>query len=104
MLVTDYSSVMFDYAVLERPMVFFVPDLEQYRDSLRGFYFDFEASAPGPLVRTTAELVGALRDGSDVKYAEAVREFRERFCPNDDGRAGERVLDHLVRRGVIPGD
>ena len=103
-LVTDYSSVMFDFAVLERPMVFFVPDLERYRDSLRGFYFDFEASAPGPLVRTTAELVGALRDGSDVKYAQAVREFRERFCPKDDGHAGERVLDHLIRQGVLPGD
>jgi CDP-glycerol glycerophosphotransferase len=102
-LVTDYSSVMFDYAVLERPMVFFVPDLEKYRDTLRGFYFDFAATAPGPLVRTTAELVGALGDGSDVKYADAVRGFRNRFCPNDDGRAAERVLDDLVRRGVIPG-
>ncbi len=47
-LVTDYSSVMFDYAVLERPMIFFVPDLEKYRDTLRGFYFDFEASRSGP--------------------------------------------------------
>ena len=54
-------------------------------------------------MRTTAELVAALGDGSDVKYADAVRDFRDRFCPNDDGRAGERVLDDLVRRGVIPG-
>ncbi len=101
-LVTDYSSVMFDYAVLERPMIFFVPDLEKYRDTLRGFYFDFEGSAPGPLVRTTAELVAALGDGSAEKYADAVHEFRERFCPNDDGAAGERVLDDLLRRGVVP--
>jgi CDP-glycerol glycerophosphotransferase len=102
-LVTDYSSVMFDYAVLERPMIFFVPDLEKYRDTLRGFYFDFEASAPGPLVRTTSELVAALGDGSAAKYADAVREFRERFCPKDDGAAGERVLDDLLRRRVLPG-
>jgi len=38
-----------------------------------------------------------------MKYAEAVREFRDRFCPTDDGHAGERVLDHLLRRGVLPG-
>jgi CDP-glycerol glycerophosphotransferase len=101
-LVTDYSSVMFDFAVLERPMVFFVPDLERYRDTLRGFYFDFEAEAPGPLVRTTADLVTALGDGSDAKYADAVREFRTRFCPADDGHAGDRVVDDLVRRGVLP--
>ena len=56
-LITDYSSVMFDYAVLQRPMIFYVPDLEQYRDHLRGFYFDFEQEAPGPLVRTTAEVI-----------------------------------------------
>ncbi len=102
-LVTDYSSVMFDYAVLERPMIFFVPDLEKYRDTLRGFYFDFEAAAPGPLVRTTAELVAALGDGSAAKYADAVSDFRKRFCPNDDGAAGDRVLDDLIRRGVIHG-
>jgi CDP-glycerol glycerophosphotransferase len=84
-------------------MIFFVPDLEKYRDTLRGFYFDFEASAPGPLVRTTSELVAALGDGSAAKYADAVREFRERFCPKDDGAAGERVLDDLLRRRVLPG-
>ena len=53
-------------------------------------------------MRTTAELVAALGDGSAEKYADAVREFRERFCPNDDGAAGERVLDDLLRRGVVP--
>ena len=79
------------------------PRLQKYRDTMRGFYFDFEASAPGPLVRTTAELVTALGDGSAAKYADAVHEFRERFCPNDDGAAGERVLDDLLRRGVLPG-
>jgi CDP-glycerol glycerophosphotransferase len=101
-LVTDYSSVMFDYAVLERPMIFFVPDLEKYRDTLRGFYLDFEAIAPGPLARTTAELVAALGEDS-TEHIEAVRRFRERFCPDDDGRAGARVLDELLRRGVVPG-
>jgi CDP-glycerol glycerophosphotransferase len=103
-LVTDYSSVMFDYAVLGRPMVFFVQDLERYRDSLRGFYLDFEATAPGPLVRTTAELVRVLRDHEELcrSTADSVAAFRERFSPLDDGHAGGRVVDALVERGVLP--
>ena len=54
-LVTDYSSAMFDYAVTGRPILFFTYDLAEYRDSLRGFYFDFEAEAPGPLLADSAE-------------------------------------------------
>src|SRR5213075_1098861 len=61
-LITDYSSVMFDFAVTGRPMLFFTYDLEFYRDHLRGFYFDFEAEAPGPLLSTSAEIVAAVRE------------------------------------------
>ena len=53
---------MFDYAITGRPILFFTYDLEHYRDALRGFYFDFEATAPGPLLATSEELVAALRD------------------------------------------
>src|SRR5699024_9675578 len=49
-LLTDYSSVFFDYAILNRSVLFFTYDLESYRDNLRGFYFDFEKEAPGPLL------------------------------------------------------
>lgn len=103
-LVTDYSSIMFDFSVLERPIVFYVPDLERYRDSLRGFYFDFEAKAPGPLVRTTAELIDVLRDGEGLERTSlpALAAFREQFCPDDDGHAGARVVDALQGRGVLP--
>src|SRR5699024_6504922 len=53
MLITDYSSVFFDYAILQRPMLFYVYDIDTYRDQLRGFYIDFEKEAPGPLVKST---------------------------------------------------
>ena len=56
-ILTDYSSVFFDYANLKRPMLFYVYDLDNYRDKLRGFYFDFEKTAPGPLVKTTEEVI-----------------------------------------------
>ncbi len=61
-LVTDYSSAMFDFAATGRPMVFFTYDLEAYRDNLRGFYFDFEAEAPGPLLNTTGDVAAAIAD------------------------------------------
>ena len=46
MLITDYSSVFFDFATLRRPILFFTYDLEKYRDQLRGFYLDFESKRP----------------------------------------------------------
>ena len=94
-LVTDYSSAMFDFAVTRKPMLFFTYDLARYRDAMRGFYFDFEQDAPGPLVETTEELVDALRDLERVRerFAPAYERFIARFCHLDDGRAAERVVD-----------
>ncbi|MDT0411320.1 MULTISPECIES: bifunctional glycosyltransferase/CDP-glycerol:glycerophosphate glycerophosphotransferase [Streptomyces] len=100
-LVTDYSSVMFDYANLQRPMLFFTYDLEHYRDVLRGFYFDFEREAPGPLIPDSDGLISAIRDIDTVRatYADRYRDFHERFCGLDDGQATGRVVDRLLRRG-----
>ncbi|MFG7946650.1 bifunctional glycosyltransferase/CDP-glycerol:glycerophosphate glycerophosphotransferase [Streptomyces cacaoi] len=95
-LVTDYSSLMFDYANLDRPLVLHVPDWEAYR-AARGTYFDITAAPPGPVVRTTDELTELLASGAHA--APHTRElraaFRERFCPWDDGRAAERVVRHV---------
>jgi CDP-glycerol glycerophosphotransferase len=94
-LMTDYSSIMFDYAALDRPMVFFTYDLDHYRGSLRGFYLDFEDVAPGPLVRTSEEVVEALSDLDALRsrYADQRAAFVERFAPLDDGHAAARVVD-----------
>jgi CDP-glycerol glycerophosphotransferase len=94
-LVTDYSSLMFDYAVLDRPIVIHAPDWDVYR-ALRGTYFDLLAEPPGVVARTEDELVAALRAG-DVAEPERAA-FRARFCALDDGRAAERVV-----RRVFPG-
>jgi CDP-glycerol glycerophosphotransferase len=96
-LVTDYSSVMFDFAVTGKPMLFFTYDLTFYRDRLRGFYFDFEAEAPGPLLSTSDDVVACLLDLEQVTagYAPAYERFVERFCHWDDGHAAERVIDAL---------
>jgi len=96
-LVTDYSSAMFDYAVTGRPILFFTYDLAEYRDSLRGFYFDFEAEAPGPLLASSAEVIEAVRDVDSVaaSYRDAYQGFAARFCSQDDGKAAARICDRL---------
>lgn len=97
-LVTDYSSVMFDYAVTGKPMVFFTYDIELYRDRLRGFYFDLTEQAPGPLVRTTPQLAEALGDleGLGRDHARIYAGFRDSYCPWDDGKASGRVVERLL--------
>jgi CDP-glycerol glycerophosphotransferase len=94
-LVTDYSSAMFDFAVTGKPMLFFTYDLAEYRDVLRGFYFDFEREAPGPLLATTEEVAEALSDLDAVAagHADRYAAFRRRFAPLDDGHAAERVVE-----------
>jgi CDP-glycerol glycerophosphotransferase len=96
-LVTDYSSVMFDFAITGKPIVYFVYDLEFYRDELRGFYFDFEPEAPGPLCRTTDEVLCALEDIEGVRRANRERyaAFQARYNHLDDGHASRRVVDRV---------
>lgn len=95
-LVTDYSSVMFDYAILHRPIALFVPDYDSYANDIRGFYFDLD-EIPGPHCMETEELVGVLQD-PDVywsRYGEAYDAYVRKFCPKDDGHAAERVIDRI---------
>jgi CDP-glycerol glycerophosphotransferase len=93
-LVSDYSSLMFDFANTGRPMVFFAYDLEQYRDEIRGFYFDLDI-VPGPLLRTSPEVIAAVANAGDMreKYDGAYRSFRDQFCAFDDGTASAQVVD-----------
>ncbi|MEU0189053.1 CDP-glycerol glycerophosphotransferase family protein [Streptomyces afghaniensis] len=92
-LVTDYSSIMFDYANLDRPIVIYADDWETYRTT-RGVYFDLMAEAPGPVARTQEELTEILTTEAwrDEGAAKARAVFRRRFCEYDDGRAAERVV------------
>jgi CDP-glycerol glycerophosphotransferase len=101
-LITDYSSAMFDFAVTGRPMLFLTYDLERYRDRLRGFYFDFEAEAPGPLLRTTDDVIAALRGLEDVSrgYRAAYDAFAAKFCSLEDGQAAARAVDWLLSQSA----
>ncbi len=92
MLITDYSSVMFDYSLLKRPMVFYCYDLEEYKDTLRGFYFDFLAEAPGPVAKTTEELITAVEHYQSDPYQEKYEAFIEKYNHADDGQASKKVV------------
>lgn len=94
-LITDYSSVFFDYANLQRPMLFFTYDLEKYRDVLRGFYIDMLEEVPGPLLYTSDEVLEAIKniDKIESEYSERYRVFYDKFCSLDDGHASEHVAE-----------
>jgi CDP-glycerol glycerophosphotransferase len=95
---------MFDFAVTGKPMLFFAYDLERYRDEVRGLYFDLEAQAPGPVLRTSEQVIDALRAGSEVRdqYADAYAAFVETYCPFDDGFASARVIQRIWGEHLNP--
>ena len=99
-LVTDYSSAIFDFATTGRPMLFFTPDLDVYRDEIRGFSIDFEADAPGPLLRDAADVVDALRDTDVVaaRFAARYERFLAAYCSLADGGASSRVVELVFGR------
>lgn len=95
-LITDYSSVFFDYANLRRPMIFFAYDYEAYGAETRGFYFDYE-TVPGPIVKTTDEVNQALSDAfeRDTLYP-GYEAFLDKYCRWEDGNASKRVFDMVM--------
>ncbi|HEY2949976.1 MAG TPA: bifunctional glycosyltransferase family 2 protein/CDP-glycerol:glycerophosphate glycerophosphotransferase [Micromonosporaceae bacterium] len=97
-LITDYSSAMFDYAVLDRPIVIFAPDWEAYR-SIRGVTFDLISEPPGAVARDVHTLVNLFgtRAYADDPAAKARAQFRTRFCALEDGHAAERVVNRVFR-------
>lgn len=97
-LVTDYSSVMFDFVATGRPVVLFTPDLAKYR-STRGLYLDLESQRPGPRLETSAEVVEVLRniDAATAKLADRYASFVRTYAPHDNGKATARVVDHVFK-------
>lgn len=95
-LITDYSSVFFDYANLKRPILFYTYDLDKYENVLRGFYIDIN-EVPGPLLMTNDEVVEAIRniDGFSRDYDIKYQKFYDRFCYLEDGNASKRVYDEI---------
>lgn len=97
MLITDYSSVMFDYALLERPIILYCYDLEEYR-FYRGVYFDITKNAPGPVCKTINELVNFINNPEHFdQYKENLQAFRQKFGHLEDGHATDRVINKVFK-------
>ena len=92
-LITDYSSVMFDFTVTGKPVIFLAPDLERY-ESERGFYFDFEGTAPGPIVKTEQAVLEILSKLPETakSFQNAYKHWQQTFNSLEDGKAARRVI------------
>ncbi|MDQ0206803.1 bifunctional glycosyltransferase/CDP-glycerol:glycerophosphate glycerophosphotransferase [Alkalicoccobacillus murimartini] len=97
-LITDYSSVFFDFANLKRPILFFTYDLEKYRDTLRGFYIDLQEDGPGPLIMNNDELISTLKNLDEVSsnYRDRLDRFHNEYCELDDGLASKRISEKVI--------
>lgn len=92
--ISDYSSLVFEFSLFERPMIFFAYDLEDYFD-WRGFYYPYEEMTPGPICRETKEIIDYIRH-LDIRFdRQQVAAFREKFMSACDGHATERILELL---------
>ncbi|WP_314619269.1 bifunctional glycosyltransferase/CDP-glycerol:glycerophosphate glycerophosphotransferase [Streptomyces stackebrandtii] len=101
-VLTDYSSLMFDYANTGRPILLYTDDYEDYKGGDRGTYYDLEDIAPGPMLTTTEELAAAVRDleGVQKRHAERYTRFQEMFCSYETGHASKLVVDAFFEGGT----
>ncbi|MDO4851334.1 MAG: CDP-glycerol glycerophosphotransferase family protein [Actinomycetota bacterium] len=94
-MVTDYSSVVFEYSLFERPVAFLSPDVDSYCD-WRGFYYPYHEMTPGPVLGATHELAEWVKSLSNGFDPAAVRAFREKFMSACDGHATERIVKDVL--------
>ena len=93
-LVTDYSSVIFDYSLLKRPMIFFAYDLENYLAE-RNFYYEYRKFVPGPIVANNDSLFQAIEMIEEQDLTKVV-EFRDRFFDELDGKSAQRIVKEVL--------
>ncbi|MDF9866995.1 CDP-glycerol glycerophosphotransferase [Bacilli bacterium PM5-3] len=96
-LITDYSSLFFDYANLKKPILFYMFDYDEYAKETRGFYFDFD-ELPGPVFKKEDELIKALKDldGTYKPYLDKLDGFNEKYNPLEDGKSSQRTLEKFL--------
>src|SRR5699024_10768386 len=99
-LITDYSSIMFDFAASQMRILYYTPDYEDYVALGCGAYFDLKQSAPGPLTTDLDELANAVLSSPQIDVSDEYQAWQQRFVPHDDGHAAERLANIIAERLV----
>lgn len=90
--ISDYSSLVFEYSLFGRPMIFLAHDLEEYFD-WRGFYYDYKDFVPGPIYKTTEEILDYIKNIDKKFDKEIVKQFKEKYMSACDGHATDRIME-----------
>ena len=93
-LITDYSSIMIEFGILDKPIIFFAYDLDNYLQTERGFYYDFKKTVPGKLVYDSDELINAIKNNDFDK--DKIPSFIKTQFDVIDGKSSKRVVDFLL--------
>lgn len=97
MMITDYSSCMFDMAIAKKPCILYTPDVDEYIKDERGLYFNFD-ELPFSLVRTNEELADEINNFNEEKYQKRIAEFFDRIGSYEDGNACKRVVEFIEEK------
>lgn len=102
-LITDYSSVFFDYAHSKRPILFFVPDLEHYISNVRGLYLNMKKDLPGPLIKDNDGLIDAIKNIEVIEkeYGEKYAKFYDKFCTLCEGKSGNDIVNRVFKDDAL---
>ncbi|MCY7914406.1 glycosyltransferase [Bacillus haynesii] len=97
-LITDYSSIFFDFLPLKKPVLFYMIDHQEY-EAERGFYLDIN-NLPGPVCESLNELIDKLQNIHILKkeFSEQYDKYLEEFCYNDDGQASKRLVEMIFKK------
>ncbi|MGL6024324.1 MAG: CDP-glycerol glycerophosphotransferase family protein, partial [Cetobacterium sp.] len=96
-LITDYSSVFFDFAILKKPMIFYPYDFEKYRDDDRGFYFPYEETVPGPVCRTEDSVIEEIKNvkKNPEKFLDHLDQFNKKFNDTEFEGSSDKILKKI---------
>ena len=97
LLITDYSSVFFDYSILKRPIIFYMYDLDDYKNKMRDFYIDLK-DLPGDIIKEEEDLIKSIDKSNSFKYDKKYEKFNLKYTYLEDGKASERVTEEIFEK------